>query len=61
VIVESLLNSDRRRATLAMAKHIRVGQRYWSRAIPCSDTLNTTHPARRTAKDVAPALDEENR
>jgi DNA-binding GntR family transcriptional regulator len=37
-IVDALIAGDRRNAALAMARHIRSGSRYWSRAVP-----NKTH------------------
>jgi DNA-binding FadR family transcriptional regulator len=36
-IVEALLAGDAREASLAMARHIRSGSRYWSRAVPDQD------------------------
>jgi DNA-binding GntR family transcriptional regulator len=37
-IVEALLANDARAASLAMARHIRTGVRYWTRAMPVSAT-----------------------
>jgi len=36
-IVEALLAGDARESGRAMARHIRSGLRYWSRAMPCSN------------------------
>jgi DNA-binding GntR family transcriptional regulator len=41
-IVEALLAGDARQAARAMARHIRSGLRYWSRALP-NGTSNGTH------------------
>jgi DNA-binding GntR family transcriptional regulator len=38
-IVEALLRSDRKVASRAMARHIRSGARYWSRALPNGRTM----------------------
>lgn len=38
-IVEALLAGDGRAAAKAMARHIRSGSRYWSRAMPSANTL----------------------
>src|SRR5204862_189142 len=43
-IVEGLLAGDPRTASRAMARHIRSGLKYWSRALP--DIHNTTPPAK---------------
>src|SRR5207248_11449933 len=37
-IVEALLQGDAKAAARAMARHIRSGTRYWSRALPDGET-----------------------
>ncbi len=39
-IVEALLTGDAKAAARAMARHIRSGSKYWSRAVPPSSALN---------------------
>lgn len=54
-IVEALLAADASRAARAMAKHIRSGARYWSRAMPASanghiETTTTTRSRKRSCQ-----------
>ena len=42
-IVEALLAGDARAAARAMARHIRSGVRYWSRAMPGRARSHETH------------------
>jgi DNA-binding GntR family transcriptional regulator len=42
-IVEALLAGDRRTAVRAMARHIRSGSKYWSRALPDDTDLPSRH------------------
>ncbi len=42
-IVEALLAGDPKAAARAMARHIRSGLRYWSRAVPASCGANGNH------------------
>jgi DNA-binding GntR family transcriptional regulator len=58
-IVDGLLSCDRRRVTLAMAKHIRVGQRYWSRALPGASASIDTASRRTGPAGTVDSLSEE--
>src|SRR5262249_51519664 len=46
-IVEALLAGDARQAARAMARHIRSGSRYWSRAVPANGHASPTPTIRR--------------
>jgi DNA-binding GntR family transcriptional regulator len=49
-IVEGLLAGDARAAALAMARHIRSGSRYWSRAMPAANNGAVQEPTTRSRK-----------
>jgi DNA-binding GntR family transcriptional regulator len=49
-IVEALLAGDAREASHAMARHIRSGLKYWSRAMPANGNHRDTETPRRAEK-----------
>jgi DNA-binding GntR family transcriptional regulator len=53
-IVDALTAGDRKRAVLAMARHIRSGVRYWSRALPDGAEPGTNGASPRVAKKKEP-------
>jgi len=53
-IVEALLVGDSRRAVRAMARHIRSGVEYWSRALPEAAPAQQEKPPLRVDRDEEP-------
>jgi DNA-binding GntR family transcriptional regulator len=53
-IIDTLVAGDAKAAAKAMAKHIRSGERYWSRVVP-----NTVHPTNR--QPIAPHPEKSRR